>query len=96
MQELQIAEEKGLKDVLVFQLCECDAVAAYSQEEARAWYKETTGLTDADLYSVEEVKTVPLNHRVYESEDSMNMVTVQGLLDIHWNGKPFIAFTSGY
>lgn len=37
MNELTVVEEKGLKDVNVFQVCECDAVVGYSLDEAIEW-----------------------------------------------------------
>lgn len=94
MQELQIAEEKGLRDVRVFQVCECEAVAAYSLEEAVAWYKEHTGLADDELYSVDEMKEVSLSHEIYDSEAMNEKITVQEVINRYWMGKPFIAFSS--
>lgn len=94
MKELKIAEEKGLQDVHVFQLCECDAVAAYSQDEARDWYKEQTGFSDDELYNYDDVEIISPDHKVYKSEDSNEKITVQELVDTYWNGKPFIAVTT--
>lgn len=94
MNELIVAEEKGLKDVLVFQICECDAVAAYSQDEAREWYKDQTGLTDDELYSYDEVDIVPLDSEVYEDEERKDKVSVQEIINRYWNGEPFIALST--
>ncbi|KAE8560229.1 hypothetical protein [Paenibacillus polymyxa] len=95
MNELQIAETKGLVDVRVYQICECDAVAAYSLEEAKEWYKSLTGLEDSDLYPDEEVEIVSMNLQVYEDEDKVGMITVREIVNNRWQGEPLLAFTSG-
>ncbi|KJD44192.1 hypothetical protein [Paenibacillus terrae] len=96
MNELQIAETKGLADVHVYQLCECDAVAAYSLEEAKEWYKSLTGLEDSDLYPDDEVEIVSMSYRVYEDEGMGEMITVQEIINNRWQGEPLLAFTSGF
>ncbi|MNW28134.1 hypothetical protein D3C74_49470 [compost metagenome] len=94
MEELKIAETKGLADVYAYQLCESTAVAAYSLEEAKNWYKELTGLEDEDLYSDDELEIVSDDYMVYE-DDSMNgMISVGDIIDQRWVGGPFIVFTS--
>ncbi|AHC22692.1 hypothetical protein [Paenibacillus polymyxa] len=95
MNELQIAETKGLVDVRVYQICECDAVAAYSLEEAKEWYKSLTGLEDSDLYPDDEVEIVSMSYRVYEDEGMDEMITVQEIVNSRWQGEPLLAFTSG-
>lgn len=94
MGELEEAEVKGLQDVLVFQLCECDAVAAYSLEEAKVWYKNLTGLSDTDLYPYEEVDIIPLDYQVYKEENSLEKVMVSEIIQTYWDGEPFIAITT--
>lgn len=93
MKSLEIIDEKGLNDVLVFQLCECDAVAAYSQDEAREWYKNLTGLSDDELYSYDDVEIVSPTLKVRKGEDEPELISVQEIIDIYWNGEPFIAIT---
>lgn len=90
---LKIAEEKGLKDVIVFQVCESDSVAAYSCEEALTWYKELTGLSDDELYKYEDIESVPFNKEVYDGEEMTKRITVKEIVDTHWNGEPFIVTT---
>lgn len=94
MNELVEIESKGLVDVKVFQVCECDAVAAYSLEDAKEWYKNETGLSDDELYSDDEVKFVPLDHLIYESEYSEKRVPIRKVVNEQWNGVPFIVFTT--
>lgn len=86
-------EEKGLKDVLVFQVCECDSVAAYSCDEAIAWYKEYTGLNDDELYEYDLVETVPFEKEVWDGEEKTKRITVREIVDTYWEGKPFIVTT---
>jgi len=92
--ELKIPEEKGLKDVHVFQICECDAVAAYSLEEAIEWYKKETGLSDEDLYSYDEIETISPDCKVLNAENIDEMISVQEIINTYWNGSPFIALST--
>ncbi|MCY7484413.1 hypothetical protein [Paenibacillus alvei] len=92
--QLDIADEKGLKDVHVYQLCECDAVAAYSLEEAKAWYLELTGISDGVLYPDWEIEIVPQDVKVYESEDSSKRITLREIIETYFNGEPFIVFST--
>ncbi|MBO0962361.1 hypothetical protein J1P26_21900 [Neobacillus sp. MM2021_6] len=87
---LEIVEEKGLKDVLVFQVCECDSVAAYSLEEALAWYKGLTGLKDDELYDYDEIKIVPFDKEVWNDEERTRLISVREIIDNEWEGTPFI------
>jgi hypothetical protein len=86
-------EEKGLKDVLVFQVCECDSVAAYSCDEAIAWYKEYTGLNDDELHEYDLIETVPFEREVWDGEEKTKRITVREIVDTYWEGKPFIVTT---
>lgn len=90
MEELKVAEEKGLQDVHVFQICECDAVAAYSLEEAINWYKEITSLSDSDLYEHEDIEIISLDYKVRNSEEDDELISVREIIENHWNGEPFI------
>jgi GTP1/Obg family GTP-binding protein len=93
IEDLQIAEIKGLQDVQVYRVCECDAVAAYSLEEAFEWYKETTGLEDGDLYTYDDVEIVDKSDSVWSDEDMKEKITVGEIIDREWNGEPFIAIS---
>lgn len=79
------------KKVYVYQICECDAVAAYSEEEAREWYKQQTGLEDKELYTSDEVEVLPPEYKVYKAETKDEMITIQEIIDSEWKGEPFIA-----
>jgi hypothetical protein len=81
---------EGLKDVLVFQVCECDSVAAYSCEEAVAWYKEETGLDGDELYEWDEIKIVPFDKKFWKDEERRELITVKEIVNNEWDGKPFI------
>lgn len=93
---LEVYEEKGLKDVMVFQVCDNDAVAAHSPAEARSWYQEKTGLTEYEIYSPEEIEVVSLDHTVFKGEDCRELITVREIIETYWEGKPFIAITEFY
>lgn len=95
MKNIKIADEKGLKDVKVYRLCECDAVAAYTEEEARSWYKNLTGLSDEDLYKPDEVEIVSPEYKIRKGEDDPELITVGEIVETYWDGEPFIAITTG-
>lgn len=96
MQELQIAEEKDLQDVRVYQICECDAVAAYTLDEAIEWYKMETGLSDCDLYPYDYIEEVSLSTYVYDDTRNAEIITLQEIVNRYWEGKPFRAITTDY
>ena len=81
--------------VKVFQLCECDSVAALTLDEAIKWYKEQTGLSDDELYEYDAIEEVSLNKRVYEDERLEETTTVGAIVEENWKGTPFIV-TSQY
>lgn len=96
MKNLEIIEEKGLQDVQVFQVCESDAVAAYSLDEAKAWYKELTGLSDDELHSDDDVEILSPDYKVRIGEELPGLISVKEIVETHWAGKPFIAVTTVY
>jgi hypothetical protein len=91
--ELKVVEEKGLQDVQVFRICECDAVAAYSIEEAKNYYKELTGGDESSLYFDEDVEIIPLETKIWNDEEMTNKKTLQEILEECWEGKPQIAIS---
>ncbi|WP_438498048.1 hypothetical protein [Paenibacillus sp. IHBB 3054] len=90
MEELKVAEEKGLQDVYVYQICECDAVAAYSVEEAKSFYTELTGVKDDELYADDDVEIISPESKVRNSEEDDELISIQEILEKHWEGEPFI------
>lgn len=85
--------EKQLQGVYVFQICEGDAVAARTQDDARKFYKELTGFTDEELYNYEDVEMVSLEHKVQRGEGTEELITVREIIKEYWKGRPFIAFS---
>ena len=90
---LQIAEIKGLQDVQVYRICKCDAVAAYSLDEAFEWYKEKTGLEGEELYAYDDVEIIDKSVPVWSDEDMKEKITVGEIINREWNGEPFIAIS---
>lgn len=80
------------KEVQVYQLCECDAVAAYSLEEARKWYMDLTGLDHNELYSDEEVEIVPMERKVWD-EEQHHYVTVREIVETEFKGSPILVLS---
>lgn len=81
--------------VYVFQLCECDAVAAYTLEAALSWYKNLTDLTEEELYEYDSIELLEHDYKVNRAEGDVGLITVLEILEKHWKGEPFIAVTTG-
>jgi hypothetical protein len=81
---------EGLDRVKVFELCDYASVAAFSQEEARSWYIESTGVEDTDLRSREEVTEVPFDLMVWDNEEMTEKIAVGEIVKQEWKGEPFI------
>jgi hypothetical protein len=84
----------SLDGVHVFQICECDAVAAHSVEEARVWYKNLTGQDDDELYTDEDVELIDPDYSVWTDENKTGRETVGKIVTENWKGKPFIVFST--
>lgn len=82
--------------VWIYQVCEYDAVAAGSKEEALRWYKHLTGLDDEELYAPEDIEIVSPDYKAHKGEDDFTLITVREIVKQNWNGEPFIALTSNY
>jgi hypothetical protein len=91
--ELMIAEEKGLQGVKVFRVCESDAIAAYSLEEAKNFYKEQTGVKDEELYADHEVEVIPLETKFWNDEKMTHKRTLGEMVEEHWDGEPQFAIS---
>ena len=86
--KLEIVEEKGLQDVKVFRICESDAIAAYSLEEAKSFYKKQTGVSDNEIYADHEVEVIPLETKFWNDEEMTHKRTLREMVEEHWDGKP--------
>ncbi|MGF7046372.1 hypothetical protein J2T13_000848 [Paenibacillus sp. DS2015] len=96
MNKLEVIDEKGLQDVMVFRLCDSDAVAAYSQEEARTFYKELTGVKDDELFTDDEVEIISLDSEIWDDEDKTIKKKLKDVVNEQWDGEPFIAVSWDY
>ncbi|MCK0471413.1 hypothetical protein [Halalkalibacter sp. APA_J-10(15)] len=90
MEELEIIESKGLEDVRVFRVCECNAVAAYSLDEAIEFYKEDTGVADDELYAYKNIEVIGLENEFYEDEERSVKKKLKDMVSENWDGHPFI------
>jgi hypothetical protein len=82
-----------MADVQVFQMNEYDAVAAKSEEQAREFYLQFTGLSEDEAFP-EEITVVPMNKKVWNDETMENKITLDRIIEKMWKGKPFIATTT--
>ncbi|TCZ76159.1 hypothetical protein E0485_15080 [Paenibacillus albiflavus] len=80
-----------MENVKVYRLNECDAVAAESLEQAKKWYLETTG-EESD----EQCEQVSFDAMIWEDEFMQRKIPVREILENHWNGTPFIVFSTEF
>jgi hypothetical protein len=92
MNELKIAEQKGLQDVKAFQLNDDDTVAAYTLEEAKKYYQKITGLDDEDAFRDPCERS--LDAMIWEDEHMKNKISIREAIQIYWEGEPFIIASS--
>jgi len=83
-----------LLKVKVFQVNECDAVAAFSLEEAKEWYMKETGLDAKEAFYDYKAEEVPLDKLIWEDETMKNKISVYQVVQEYWKGQPFIAVSS--
>ena len=62
------------KNIFVYRLCDMDAVAAQSLNEAVEFYKEETGLKNEDLYDFNDIEEMDMNSKFYYDESKENKV----------------------
>lgn len=86
----------NIDNVKVFQLNECDAVAAETVKEAQKWYMEITGLSEQEAFYGEEPKEVSLTHEIWQDETRKKKEVLKDVLEELWEGKPFIIFSTEY
>lgn len=79
--------------VKVYQLNEYDAVAAFSEGQAKEWYLETTGMTEDDAFEGYEGE-VDFSYEVWEDESMKQKITVGEIVKQNWKGEPFIVFST--
>jgi hypothetical protein len=91
MADVQVIQ--SLKNIKVFEVCECDAVAAESKEEAINWYMEQTGLDREDLYSNDVIVEVSEHLEVWEDEDMKEKISVADIVRKYWFDGPFIVYS---
>lgn len=82
-----------MAEVQVFQMNECDAVAAKSEEQAKEFYLKVTGLPEDEAFS-EEVTVIPMDKKVWNDETMESKITLDSIVGEMWKGEPFIATTT--
>ncbi|QAS52399.1 hypothetical protein [Halobacillus litoralis] len=95
MEELKIAETKGLKDVGVFEVNEYDAVAAYYAEDAVDYYQKEIDDREDACYPIEDVEEVSKEKQILKYENSEETESVAEVINARWEGKPFVVYSSG-
>lgn len=50
-----------MEELKVFKVCETDSVCAKTKEEAREWYLKETGLSDEEVYPLDEIDECDLD-----------------------------------
>ena len=85
-----------MENVKVYQLNEYDAVAAETLEDAKDFYRATTGLSDEDAFYDYEPAEYPLDYQIWEDETKTKKQPLKEVVAEYWKGKPFIAFSMEY
>lgn len=91
-----IQDALRVKDVKVFELNECDAVAAYTLEDAIEWYTDYTGIEKQELYSGDDVQEIDRSHSIWEDELMEERTTVGKIIDDQFDGEPFIVYSTEF
>lgn len=95
MKNLMVAEQKGLQDVKVFKLNDEVAVAAYTVEEAKAWYISRHKVSEDELFNDKDILVVSMDEKVRkgEGEEEEGMISVREIVNTYCEGEPFIAIS---
>lgn len=84
------------KDVKVFEICDSDAVAARTVEEAIAWYTDHTGILLEELRKEKDIVEIPRDYKVWDNETMTRKISVDEILSDYWADEPFIVYSSNY
>lgn len=92
MAGFQVIQET--KDVKVFEVNECEAVAAHTLEEAKAWYLQEYEMDELDAFYDHKAQEISKDKLVWYDEERTRKVSVGEIVDLHWNGKPFLVYST--
>lgn len=96
MEQLKVAEVKGLKDMKAFQVNEYDTVAAYSLEEAKTFYLKHTGMDEKEAFYDFEAEERSLDEMIWEDETRQSKQSIKQVIQEYWDGSPFIVCSTVY
>lgn len=85
-----------IKDVKVFEICDSDAVAARTVEEAIAWYTDHTGIGLEELHEEKDIREVERDYMVWDDETRNRKISVEQILLDYWQDEPFIVYSDNY
>jgi hypothetical protein len=85
-----------IKDVKVFEICDSDAVAARTLEEAIAWYTDHTGIGLEELHEEKDIREVERDYMVWDDETRNRKISVEQILLDYWQDEPFIVYSDNY
>jgi hypothetical protein len=85
-----------IKDVKVFEICDSDAVAARTLEEAIAWYTDHTGIGLEELHEEKDIREIERSYMVWDDETRSRKISVEQILEDYWQDEPFIVYSDNY
>jgi len=80
--------------VQVFQLNDCEAIAAESLEQAIKFY--FTEITVYDEDKIDNPHVVPMDYMIFDDEARTTQISISDLIESQWKGNPFYAFATEY
>lgn len=92
MASVQLIQET--KDVKVFEVNECEAVAAHTLEEAKAWYLKEYQMDETEAFYDHEAQEITKDKLVWNDEGRTQKISVGEIVDLHWKGKPFVVYST--
>lgn len=80
-------------NVKVYRLNEYDGVAAESLEQAKEWYLKNIALSEEEAFDESEMGELPMDYEIYRDESFQYKQNLKSVIEEHWKGEPFLAFT---
>jgi hypothetical protein len=92
MADVQVVKET--KDVKAFELNECDVVAAHTLGEAKTWYMEEYSMDAEEAFYDHKPQEITKDKLVWDDEERTRKISVGEIIDLYWEGKPFVVYST--
>lgn len=78
--------------VQVYQLNDCDGIAAESLEQAIEFY--FSEITDYEEDLIDNPRVLSMDYKIFDDETRTTQISIRELIESDWKGKPFYAFST--